>query len=128
MAINQLFKNKPNIEIVQQLCFLFNIDIYNLDKKHSFTKKELIDEKFETHFDTIVTLLDSYYLTCKKKIYLDNITIQKCITLLRQILKLYNYSLKSYEHYNNSKKYIIYSVIYNKINKKSTTNGVISFD
>lgn len=128
MAINQLFKIKPTIKIVQQICLLFNIDIYNLDKKHSFTKKELIDDKFEKYFDTIITLLDIYYLTCKKKIYLDNITIQKSITLLRQILKLYNYSLKSHEHYNNSKKYIIYSVIYNKKKNNVSTNGIISFD
>ena len=128
MAINQLFKIKPSIEIFAKLCRLFNIDIDNLDQKYSFTKKELIEDNFETHFDTIVNLLDCYYLPCKKKIYLDNINIQKSITLLRQILKLYNYSLKSEEHYNNSKKYIIYSVIYNKINNNVSTNGIISFD
>ena len=128
MAINQLFKIKPTIEIFQQICLLFNIDIKNLDKKYSFTKKELIEDNFETHFDTIIKLLDCYYLPCKKKIYLDNITIQKSITLLRQLLKLYNYSLKSEEHYNNSKKYIMYSVIYNKKNNNVSTNGIISFD
>ena len=128
MAINQLFKIKPSIEIVRKICILFNIDIYNLDKKYSFTKKELIDSNFENHFDTIVNLLDLYYLPCKKKNYLDIINIKKSITLLRQILKLYNYSLKSEEHYNNSKKYIIYSVIYNKINNNISTNGIISFD
>ena len=50
------------------------------------------------------------------------------LTILRQLLKLYNYSLKSYEKYSNSKKYIVYSIIHNKIDSTEAIDGIINFD
>ena len=43
--------------------------------------------------------LDDYYLPCKKKIYLNDHDFEKCITILRQCIKLYNYKLVSKEKY-----------------------------
>jgi len=127
MAINQLFINKPPIDVLLELCLFFNIDLNNLEKKNTFTKQELIDINLKEHYTHIINRLDNYYLTCKKKIYFTNINDKKCITILRQILKLYNYSLKSIEKYYNSKKYIMYSIIYN-IDSVESTDGVINFD
>jgi len=127
MAINQLFKIKPSIDILNKLAFIFGIDLNNLDKKYTFTKKELLEINIETKYDIIKELLKQYYLPCKQKTYLTNLKLQKCITIFRQLLKLYNYSLHSEEKYSNSKKYIIYKIIFNKINNDKI-DGIINFD
>jgi hypothetical protein len=128
MAINQLFKIKPSFDSLLKLCFFFGVDITNIEVKKSFTKLDLLDLKIESSFGEIEQLIGHYYLPCKHKKYLECIDIKKCITILRQFLKLYNYSLISSEHYNNSKKYIIYTIIYNKIENKESFNGIINFD
>jgi len=128
MAINQLFINKPPIDILFTVSLLFGIDINNLEQKYTFTKQELVDMNFKENYEQIINLLDDYYLNCKKKIYLHTISDKKCITILRQLLKLYNYSLKSYEKYSNSKKYIVYSIIHNKIDSTEAIDGIINFD
>ena len=128
MAINQLFKLKPSFDILLKICFLYGIDLSNLEKKNTFTKMELIELQIENYFEIIQELLEQYYLPCKNKKYLECINIKKCITILRQLLKLYNYSLISSEHYNNSKKYIVYTIKYNKIENKEKIDGVIIFD
>jgi len=128
MAINQLFKIKPSYEILVKICFLYDIDLNNLEKKNTFTKLELIELQIDNYFEMFKNLLSEYYLPCKSKKYLECIDIKKSITILRQLLKLYNFSLLSSERYNNSKKYIIYTIKYNKIENKETIDGIISFD
>jgi hypothetical protein len=128
MAVNQLFKTKPTIDVIIKICTFFGIDLNNIDKKKTFTKKELDDIKLKDKYDEIKLLLINYYLPCKTKIYLEDMTIKKCITILRQIMKLYNYSVISSEHYNNSKKYIVYTINYNNIINNTLIDGVINFD
>jgi hypothetical protein len=123
MAINQLFKIKPSYDILTKLCLLFNIDLNNLDKNNNFTINEL-------NFDIndIKKLLEHCYLKCKQKIYFNDISMKKSITILRQILRLYNYNLISTDYYNNSKKYIRYTIKLNKNNINKKNNGIILFD
>ena len=127
MAINQLFKSKPPFNLVLKICLYFGIDLEDLSKKNSFTKNELIKLDLESKFSELREALKQYYIPCKCKIYLNNITISKSVTILRQILKLYNFKITSNESYNNSKKYIIYVITQNE-NKQLTNNGVIKFD
>ena len=127
MAINQLFKSKPPFNLVLKICLYFGIDLEDLSKKNSFTKNELVKLDLESKFSELREALKQYYIPCKCKIYLSNITISKSVTILRQILKLYNFKITSNESYNNSKKYIIYVITQNE-NKQLTNNGVIKFD
>ena len=127
MAINQLFKSKPPFNLVLKICLYFGIDLEDLSKKNSFTKNELVKLDLESKFSELRDALKQYYIPCKCKIYLNNITISKSVTILRQILKLYNFKITSNESYNNSKKYIIYVITQNE-NKQLTNNGVIKFD
>ena len=99
MGINQLFTHKPPFETIIHICFFYGIDLTNLENKNTFTKKELIDLKLKEEYTNIINLLDEYYLDCKKEIYFENMSDKKCITILRQLLRLYNYSIKSYEKY-----------------------------
>ena len=43
----------------------------------------------------IINELKMFYLPCKKKIYLENITPKKFITIIKQCIKLFNYKLVS---------------------------------
>jgi hypothetical protein len=128
MAINQLFINKPPIDILVKIALFFGIDLHNLESNNTFTKQELVDMNLKDNYTIIINLLDEYYLNCKKKIYFDNINDKKCITILRQLLKIHNYSLKSTEKYCNSTKYVMYSIIYNKIDSTEAIDGIINFD
>ena len=127
MAINQLFKSKPPFNLVLKICLYFGIDLEDLSKKNSFTKNELVKLDLANKFPEFEEALKQYYIPCKCKIYLNNITISKSVTILRQLLKLYNFKISSNESYNNSKKYIIYVITQNE-NKQLTNNGVIKFD
>ncbi len=48
--------------------------------------------------------LYQYYLPCKAKVYIENITLKKSITILRQFLKVHNYTLISKKNILKMKK------------------------
>ena len=54
--------------------------------------------------------LANYYLPCKANIYLKNITLKRCIVILRQFLKCHNYNLYSKEKFIKGVKYLIYYI------------------
>ena len=117
----------PDFEYIQPILECFNIVDVNSNK--SFTKKDL------KSFGTIQKLLDKIhlleelYLPCKAKIYLKELTEKKCITILRQLLKLFNLNLKSSEKYFHGEKMIEYNIYNNeKQNIDIKEKCVISFD
>lgn len=68
-------------------------------------------------FDTVNRLSDlknelkTIYLPCKSKIYMEIESSQDAITILRQVLRLFNYKLMSKQKYINNKKVIFYYII-----------------
>lgn len=130
MTINQLFKKKPSIEIVEKIVQSFGLKDLNDDS--FFSKKDLEQNNLLEKIRDQVKVLGEYYLPCKSKIYLENITYKRSITILRQCIKLYDYIIKSKEQYLKSEKLIIYQIIpiNNKpITKKNNiTKCIISFD
>ena len=129
MTINQLFKKKPQKELVEKVLNIFGLS--NFDDTKNFTKKDLENIDTLNNILSIKDLLEEYYLPCKKKVYLDNLTLKKCITILRQLVKLYDYTLKSNEKYIKGEKIIIYYVVpisMKSQNNKIEKNCVISFD
>ena len=126
---NQLFKVSPNIEITEKI--LENFGIKGLDDNHSFTRENLSDlstiEKMNEMYDELLR----YYIPCKAKKYLIDLTEKKCITILRQFLKIQNHTLMSKEKYVNGKKILFYQVIPLQIDMKTNRDSekvVISFD
>ena len=74
--------------------------VYDLDGNYIVSKINQIKDE-----------LKEYYILCKGNIYMNNITISRTITILRQFLKTIKYTLTSKERYINSKKYLFYSII-----------------
>jgi hypothetical protein len=63
--------------------------------------------------------------------FLMDLTLQKCITILRQMLRIYNYNLNKKENVINKKKIIYYSIQKNKskniLIENNTDKCIINF-
>ena len=115
---DQLFKIKPDINIVNELLSYFGIS--NFDDNHLFTKNDLENIKTVEKINDIKDKLKIYYIPCKAKTNLENITEKKCITILRQFLKYFNYTISSKEKYINGKKHNCHYINKKNINKNNT--------
>lgn len=126
---NQLFKVSPNIEITEKI--LENFGIKGINDNHSFTRENLIDLNTVENINNMYDELIRYYIPCKAKKYLIDLNEKKCITILRQFLKIQNHTLMSKEKYINSKKILFYQVIPLQIDIKTNRDSdkvIISFD
>jgi len=126
---NQLFKVSPNIQITEKI--LENFGIKGMDDNHSFTRENLSDLKTVDNINIMYNDLIKYYIPCKGKKYLINLNEKKCITILRQFLKIQNYTLMSKEKYIDGKKTLFYQVIPQQIDMNTNRDSekvVISFD
>ena len=126
---NQLFRKEIKLEYLNYLIKkLFNVELseninYNFSKitiKNKNILEKIIEEKDE---------LKDLYIKCKHKLYLENISEKKLITIIRQLLRIHDYEVKSKEKYDGGKKYLMYN-----INKKmeiiyiKKVNSTINFD
>lgn len=128
MTINQLFKNKPPIEIVNELLNIYGLSSLNDSK--IFSKIDLIQNDTLNKIDSFKLKIINYYLPCKAKIYLNNIDHKKLITILRQVIKIYGYKINSKEKYLKGEKIITYQIIMldNNHVKKNNSEYTIVFD
>ena len=109
MPINQLFKNIPDRSFVIELINLYGIEDFD-DNKY-FTIKTL--EKLNTiqNLNSIKDKLNEYYIECKSKTYLTDITLKRCIVILRQFLRCHGYTLFSKEKFVKGEKQTIYKIV-----------------
>jgi hypothetical protein len=131
MTINQLFSQKPTEEIVLEILKCFGLQ--GLEDSKIFTKKDLKESNLLESLENIKEQIGLYYLPCKKKKYLDNMTFKKSITLLRQFIKCFDYTLFSKEKYIQGEKYLTYQLMSTdkknvlQMRKKDDTL-IVSFD
>lgn len=113
MKYFQLFTEKPNMEFMQSLLRCFNIESFEDPK--SFCKDDLVDWDTVTKIEDLIPELIIYYLPCKSQIYLTEINEKRCITILSQFLKLFDYKLCRKEHVIKRRKKIFYTIMENKL-------------
>ena len=101
MTINQLFRKSPTKELIIEMLNIIGLN--DLDDRRKFTKKDLDNTEIIEEFSKLKNKFEEYYLPCKLKIYFTDINCKRIITILRQCLKLFNYSIKSF--------YLILSVV-----------------
>lgn len=111
---NQLFRISPELKITNKI--LNNFGINDINDNHSFTRSNLIDLKTVDKMNKLIDEknemnITKYYIPCKSKKYLVDLDEKKCITILRQFLKIHNHTLISKEKYNKGKKSLFYQVI-----------------
>lgn len=122
MVKDQLFKNKPDLNLVIDIIKLYGLNDFSDTKL--FTKENLQDlntvEKLNNHIER----LREYYLPCKAKKYLVNLDEKKSITILRQLLKQHGHNLLAKEKFIKGIKYNFYQIIQYS-NKKLDTEKII---
>ena len=113
MPKNQLFKKIPTKELLYKVLLCF--DITDLDNsKVSFCRKDIVRLDSVNKLNNITDELKEYYLPCKARTYLNELNEKNIVTILRQILKNFNYNIVSKEKYLRGEKFILYNIIANK--------------
>lgn len=109
MPKNQLFRQIPPKEICQQV--LESFGIRDLNDTINFSRKDLEQIQCVERMELLKPMLCKYYLPCKARTYLNDLNEKNVITILRQIIKLYGFSVSSREKYIKGDKFIIYQLI-----------------
>jgi hypothetical protein len=99
----KLFRKPPPWQCVLEVFSLLHI---SSDFPTTFQKSDLYSE----NFINAAGLLEPYYLPCKVKLYLEHTDAVRWITILRHILGVYGFTIKSLETTRNKKKAIFYTV------------------
>ena len=107
---NQNFRKNPDMQIIQSILETFGLD--NLEDDRFFTKEHMKEINTKENLNLLKSKLNEYYLPCKSKIYLNNINEKKCITILRQFVKNYNYKVIGIDKSIGGKKQTTYRLIY----------------
>lgn len=122
---NQLFSNNyPPFELVEEI---LNLLTNGQNNYFEFSKKMITSKDIINKIQPFIIELKKYYIPCKHKKYLEDLNEKKIITLFRQIIKYYDYTLTSSEKYENGAKFLLY-VIKKKENKLKKINSLIHFD
>ena len=106
---NQLFRYKPPLDLVKKILICFGLD--DFEDRRCFNRDMLEQINAVEQIECLKDKLSIYYLPCKARNYLNELTEKNIITLLRQLVKLYGYTLNSAEKYSRGVKKIIYQVI-----------------
>ena len=110
MVKDQLLKNFPDQKIIQHILDCFGLE--NLEDTRFFTKQHMQEIDTVQKITDLIEELNEYYLPCKSKIYLKNLTEKKCITVLRQFIKYHNYKCIAMEKSVKGKKQTTYCLMY----------------
>ena len=108
MSKDQLFKKYPSNKLFIEILNSFGLK--GLDDKRSFSRRDLKILNTVDKINNLKNELDSCYLPCKSRTYLNDLNEKNVITILRQILKTKNYTINSREKYMKGSKFIIYSL------------------
>ena len=112
MKINQLFREKVTDDILNKMLEAYNLK--GLDDDTTFSKHDLVKNGTVRKMAPIRDQLLQFYLPCKSRIYLENMDENKYITVLRQVLKLFQVKIESKQKYIKNKKTTIYSIVKRK--------------
>ncbi len=124
----QLFKNIPSKEFVEDVLKLFIPNGFQ-DSYYQFSRKMITEKNVIEKLNLLMSQLKEYYMNCKHKKYLENLDPKKCVTILRQLLRLYDYRVVSMEKYHNGQKFLLYKIEKIEIEKDNYQKKlIIEFD
>ena len=110
MPKNQLFKNIPDLQIIQAILSAFGLD--DIEDARFFTKEHMTDVDTVQKIINLSDSLKEYYLPCKSKKYSTDLNEKKCITILRQFVKIHHYKCIGMEKSIKGNKTMTYRLIY----------------
>ena len=112
MPANQLFRMIPDLHIVKEILEAFGLD--DIEDTRLFTKEHRIDIATVEKMTELHDKLKEYYFPCKSKKYLVDLNVKKCITILRQFVKIHDYKCIGMEKSIKGKKMMTYRLLYSK--------------
>ena len=92
--LNQLFKREPTKNEFNKILECFNIS--DIDEIHSITYLSIKTYKTIDKLYNILDILLDIYLPCKYN-FISNLNTKRCLTILRQIIRLYDCKLIKYK-------------------------------
>ena len=119
--MNQLFREKPPLELIDEILTLFGIT--NFNENYKFTREDI--KKKDIIPKLLNMNLEKYYINCKFKKYFINLDEKKIITILRQLVRIYDYKINSIEKFSNNKKYLVYHLIKNNPTEEEPQKKVV---
>jgi len=87
-----LFREKPPLELVNIVLKSMGFESGIIDTR-PFTKDDLREE----NMDEWLPELEAYYIPCKARRFLDSLTRDKFVTIIRHILRVHNFDLRTQE-------------------------------
>ena len=87
-----LFREKPPLELVNIVLKSMGFESGIIDTR-PFTKDDLREE----NMDEWLPELEAYYIPCKARRFLDSLTRDKFVTIIRHILSVHNFDLRTQE-------------------------------
>ena len=109
MPKNQLFRQTPPMEMCERVLRAFGLK--GFDDPTYFSRKDLDAIGCVAAMQELKEDLAAYYLPCKARTYLNDLNNKNVITIMRQLCRLYGYSVQSREKYVKGDKFIIYQLI-----------------
>ena len=109
MVNNQLFRKTPPREICLKILNAFGLKDFT--DTRNFSRKDLEVIKCLDQINEFKDELQEYYIPCKSRTYLNELNTKNVITILRQIVRLHNYSVVSREKYIKGDKFMIYQLV-----------------
>ena len=106
---NQLFKSIPSRDVINKVIAIFGLT--SLDDTRNFTRHDIEKLGAVNKMYQLKNILEEYYIPCKARTYLNDLNSKNIITVLRQLVRLFGYSVISREKYIKGDKFIIYQII-----------------
>ena len=108
--INQLFKEKPSEELAARLVRSFGLS--GLGDSSWFSNDTMEKHNTVQRVNSyIASDLEQLYLKCKARSYLHNIDERGALTILRQILRVYNYNVIPQSKCKKGRRFFQYRII-----------------
>ena len=109
MKINQLFRKRVDTDLLLDIARCFGLSTLN-DRK-SFCKQDLFKERTVERLRPLLPTIEDHYLPCKARVYIDELTEKRAITMFKQMLRLHGHYLLSRERNVNNRKIVYYTLM-----------------
>jgi hypothetical protein len=122
MVLNQLFNEKPSLELVNKIIQKFGLK--DINDTTEFTTLDMDKINTLVNIKPLVDEIRDCYIPCKRVKYASEFNNKTVITILRQFIKMYDHDLSSKEKFIKGTKYLVYKIItkqdkdFSKKNKK----------
>ena len=121
---DNIFREVPSRESVLE--WLNTLQIDGFQDSHPFNEFTFPREPFSR----LLLEIQPYYYPCKAKLYLERaMTMPRIITILRQILRPFNYTVRTHERFiHNKKSYEYYISPMEVMHLLPPSTNILSFD